>query len=105
MSRMSVSRSAMAAARYRRAALRGARRLPVAANTARARRAPAVGRRAELRLGEVASVPGEDREVEHRGSFRVELLVGLEVSWAPGGSRRARPGGTAAAPSRPGRRR
>src|SRR4051794_12702440 len=94
MSRMSVSRSALAAGRlprpaprggrgpaaaanaagrYRRPALRGARGLAAATNAAGRRRTAAILTGAELRLGDVAGLAGEDREVEHGRSFRGDV--------------------------------
>src|SRR4051812_49608997 len=71
MSRMSVSRSAMAAARYRpRLLLRGALGLaPRRADAALGDRAALVAARAELVLDEVAGLAGDDRELEHGGPF------------------------------------
>src|SRR4051795_2829622 len=67
MSRMSVSRSAMAAARYRRPALHGARALARAADAALRGGAAAVVHRGELRVDEVAGLAGDDRKLEHGG--------------------------------------
>src|ERR687886_116421 len=71
MSRMSVSRSARGAARYRPpAGLRGTLGLAPRRTNAALRRGPAlVAAGAELVLDEVAGLAGEDRELEHDGPF------------------------------------